>query len=343
MESYNQSFNEYSSSNDTHNEGIPVFATYLSIAVILLTDIIVVTPAVMVISVIWKTGELHTKYYFFVANLLATIAAYKIFRSFLQYLIMILYLLDLNSDSTETVLRWLIFPQYMILHSMTILLPITLAAERWIVIAFPYRHRSIMTKRTVAIILVVMWVLSAILTTIITVTLPADIFWPLALFCRHYIFYVLLVIPRLTSTFFIIATNVFLQYKITLSNRKAKENNRLGNEEEAKRFTKLVQMFQAQTKTTITLYLVGGLDVIANILIPIMYPTIAAAVEPDKQIYFWRFLMYPMKFCVFLSHALIYALCMKKIRKRLPNCIALCHNRQWTIRQNRVIILHRQS
>ena len=231
MESYNQSFNEYSSSNNTDNEGIPVpvCVTYLSMVVILLTDIIVVTPAVIVINVIWKTRELHTKCYFFVANLLATIVTYKVFRSFLQYLIMILYLLDLNSDSTETVLRWLIFPQYMILHLMTILLPITLAVERSIVIAFPYRHRSIMTNKMAAIILALMWILSAILTTIITVTLPADIFWPLALFRRHYIFYIILVILRLMSTVFIIATNVFLQCKITISNRKAEESKRLGS------------------------------------------------------------------------------------------------------------------
>ena len=45
-------------------------------------------------------------------------------------------------------------------------------------------------------------------------------------------------------------------------------------------------MFQTLTKTTITLYLVGGLDVLANVLIPIMHPTIAASVEPDKQIFF---------------------------------------------------------
>ena len=156
MEFYNQSFSQLFFSNDTYTEEVPVFVTYLSMVVVLISAIIVITPAMMIINVIWNTMELHTKYYFFVANLLATIAANKIVRSFLQYLIMILYLLDLNSDSIDTVLRWLILPLSTILYLMIILLPITTAAERLIVIAFPYHHRSIMTTKTAAIILAVM-------------------------------------------------------------------------------------------------------------------------------------------------------------------------------------------
>jgi len=62
----------------------------------------------------------------------------------------------------------------------------------------------------------------------------------------------------------------FLQYKVTISYRKARENQKLGSEEEAKRFRKLVQQLQAQTKVTITLLFIGGIDVIANMLIPLL-------------------------------------------------------------------------
>ena len=127
----------------------------------------------------------------------------------------------------------------------------------------------------------------------------------------------------------------------TITNRKARENRRLGNEEEVKRFMKLVQMFRAQAKATITLFLVGGVDVIANILIPVMYAVISVSVESNKRIYFERFLMHPIQFCLLLSHPVLYGLYMKKIRKRLPNCTTCLG--QWTIRHNRVDILHQQG
>jgi len=80
---------------------------------------------------------------------------------------------------------------------------------------------------------------------------------------------------------FILVVNVFLQYKITISNRKARENQKLGNEEEEKRFRKLVQQLQAQTKVTITLLFIGGIDVIANMLILLLYVVIS--VNGTKQ------------------------------------------------------------
>ena len=67
-------------------------------------------------------------------------------------------------------------------------------------------------------------------------------------------------VPQSISIICIVAANSFLQYKITLSNGKAAENQRLGNEDEAKNFKTLLQEVQAQAKATITLFLVGGID-----------------------------------------------------------------------------------
>ena len=96
-----QSFNESFTSNNTSTKEVPLFVTYLNMVVILVVTIIVITPAVIVINVIWKNREeLHTKYFVFVANLLATDIASIIVQSISQYLIMILYLVDINSNST---------------------------------------------------------------------------------------------------------------------------------------------------------------------------------------------------------------------------------------------------
>ena len=78
-------------------------------------------------------------------------------------------------------------------------------------------------------------------------------------------------ISYLISIICTVAANGFLQYKIAITNRKAKENQRLGNEEEMKKFKKLSQEIWAQAKATITIFLVGGIDVIANILYIVTY------------------------------------------------------------------------
>ena len=336
-ESYNQSYNE--TFDDPINE-IPSFVTYLSMFGVLGTFIIVVVPAMMVLNIIWWTKELHTKHYFFVANFLATIVANKTVRSVLQLIIFILYLVESNSDFVGAVLRLVVLPVWVILYLMTILLPITLAAERTIVIAYPYRYRSIITTKTTAIALAAMWGTSVILTILITAFVPVEIVWPLAVFDWHSAIYPVVLVPRLISTVFIIIANAFLQYQITISNRKAAENQRLGNEEEAKRFRKLVQVFQAQVKCTITLFLVGGIDVIATILLPIMYAIAEMSVDPSEKMYYLKFLLHPIQFCVFLSHPLVYGLCVKKIRNRLPRC--LFFHRRWTTRRSRVTAIRRR-
>ena len=340
MADYNVSFAESLPSNGTHAEEVPLFITYLNMAVILMLTIMVIYPAVIVINVIWKTRELHTKYYFFVANLLATDIFAVIIRGAKQYLIAILYLLDLNSGSSGVILRFVVSPIFTIFHLMTILLPITLAIERIIVIGFPYRHRSILTTKTVISILGVMWGVSLILTIIITIIVPIDMAWPFATFTFHSNVIAFFGAPRLISAAFITAANVFLQYKVFVSNSKARENQRLGNEEEVKRLTKLVQLLRAQAKPTLTLVLVGGIDVLGNLLISFLYGVIGTTVEPSKRVYLKHFLMYPLVISLLASHPLVYGLYMKKIRDRLPRC-TVCQD-HWNPRNSRVTTLHQR-
>ena len=125
MESYNQSTN--GSSNDT--EEVPLFVAYLSMVTSLTSVIIVIPPAVTVINVIWQTGELHTNHFFFIAQLIATKATWIIVASVQAHLIIILYLLNLNSDSVAIVLKWTSSIPFILLYLMAILLPITVAIE----------------------------------------------------------------------------------------------------------------------------------------------------------------------------------------------------------------------
>ena len=320
MESNNHSSNESISSGDAGTIEIPLFVTYFNMAIIPMVVIIVVTPAVMVIRVICNNKELHTKYYFFVANLLATTILNITVEGVLQYIIMILYLLDLNTDSNCNSIKWVVFPLHTVLQLVTILLLSTLAIERVIVIASPYRHKFIMTKKMVAGILATVWGLSAIITVVNTLYVSFEIIWPLAVikFEKTYISSYALV--RLTSAAFIIVANIYLYWQVTKSNMKATENTKLGNEEEAKRFTKLVQLIRSQSKTTLTLLMLGGIDIIASVLIPTMYVVISFSADDITSLYLQQFLMYPIESGILLCHSLTYGMYMKKIRSRLPRC-----------------------
>ena len=69
------------------------------------------------------------------------------------------------------------------------------------------------------------------MTTITIVTVPIDIVWPLGLIHFHAKVYAVVGVSQLIPMICIVAANSFLKYKITLANRKAAENQRLGNEE----------------------------------------------------------------------------------------------------------------
>ena len=341
MESYNQCTNG-SSLNDTSTETEQLFSTYLCTVIIvtLTSAIIVITPAVTIINVIWQSRELHTKYFFFVAHLLTTSVTLVIAVNVLTYAVMLIYLLGMDSDSAVIVLKWLGIAPFLLLYLMNVLSPIPVTTERMITIAFPYRHKSIMTNKTVAGVLAAMWGISAILTIIINVIIPFDVVWSLALVRWHPTIHVVVAVPRLTSIVCIVAANSFLQYKITISNRKAEENQRLGNEEEVKKIKKLLHEVRAQAKATITLFIVGGIDVIANILQTVTYLVIEASAESSNKMYLLLFSYYIIETCFLLSRILVHGFYMKKIRNRLPNWMT-CY-RQWIIRHNRVGILHQQ-
>ena len=305
----------------------------------LILAIVMTTPAVTIINAIWQTRKLHTKYFFFVAHLLAIHVTWITVTGIMIYLIITLYLLDLNSDSAVTALKWLAIAPSMLLYFMSVLSPIPVAIERMIVIAFPFRHRSILTTKTVVGMLAAMWGLSAILTIIIIITIPVDIFWPLGLIHSHQTVYAITGVFFLTSIICIVAANSFLQYKITISNRKAKENQRLGNEE-VKKFKKILREVRAQAKATITLFILGGIDMIAHLLQIVTYAITETLVGSNKKIYVVIFSYQVIGSSFLLARILVHGLYMKKIRNRLSNWM-VCY-RQWITRHNRVGILHQQ-
>ena len=79
-----------------------------------------------------------------------------------------------------------------------------------------------MTTKTAIGILAMMWSLSFILTTLITITVPVNVMWPLALIRFDGIIAQFFALPRLTAATLIAAANVFLQYKVISQIEKLK-------------------------------------------------------------------------------------------------------------------------
>ena len=343
MESFNES-SKGSQPLDIFTIEVPLFATYLKMLLVLVMMILIVTPAVIVVCIIKKTEALHTNYYFLVANLLVTDIIFLIYKLVTDYLIMIVYLLDLNTDTVGEVLFWLSVPLTLTLFTLTNLLYITLAIERVVVFGFPYRHRNIMTTKVVRDMVVSTWVVSAILAAATTALVPHHILWPFgATTTTEHSKRIAIQGPiRVIAAAFIIATNAFLYYKVHQSNKKAKENMRTGSsgEEETKRLNKLVQKLRSHMKPTISLLLLGGIEAIISLLLPITHMNIGA-LGPAGELYVSQFFLYTIHSCIRLSHSLVYGLYMKQIRQRLPNYnISSCPKYP---RRSKVIVLNQQQ
>ena len=139
---------------------------------------------------------------------------------------------------------------------------------------------------------------------------------------------------RLTAAAFILVTNAYLFYKAAASKRKARKNKTHGNQEKTARYTKLVQLLRSHLKPTITVLVVGGIDVIANTVLCIRYVKLSHSAEDTTNIDMEQFLMYPLESAVLLSHSLTYGIYMKEIRAGLPK-IKICQ-RPWPMCPRRV-------
>ena len=175
-------------------------------------------------------------------------------------------------------------PLHMILRFTSILLLITLAAEHAAVLALPFSHKSYMTNKTVAGTTATVWVLSAVLTAIITIVVPANIVWLLAVINFSDDIIPFIMSARLIVAAFILVTNAYLFYKAAASKRKARKNKTQGNQGKAVRYAKLVQLLRSHLKPTITVLVVGGIDVIANTVLCIGYVKLYHSAEDTNNI-----------------------------------------------------------
>ena len=213
-----QSLNGTYGSNDTSFD-IPLFATYLNIILLLLAIPAVIVPAVLVIRIILQTEELHTIYYLFVINLLAT-DILNTLRMVFQIILMILYLFGINVDTIVSLIIYAILctPRTAVRFTF-----ITLAIDRVVAVAFPYRHRSIMTYKRAYIMIILTWIISSIVALVVFLTSSLAFVGPFGAYIlveKSIVLEILFALLLILPVILIICINVYLYVQINKSKQK---------------------------------------------------------------------------------------------------------------------------
>ena len=136
MESSINSSNDTNITDDIFSD-VPLVATYLKILLSLVILPVIIIPAAVIIHIIRKTEELHTKYCLFLVNLLIS-DILTTTRYCFEISIMILYLLNIRihvSVITHTIIS---VPQVVTRYSFVLL-----AIDRVVGVGFPYRYRNL--------------------------------------------------------------------------------------------------------------------------------------------------------------------------------------------------------
>ena len=340
----NQSLNGTYGSDDISYD-IPLFITYLNIMLLLVAIVAVIIPAVLVIRIILQTEELHTIYYLFVINLLVTDVLNTLRLGF-EIILTCFYLFGINVD---TYVNFIIYTILCTPRTAVRFTFITLAIDRVVAVAFPYRHKSIMTYKRAYIMIILTWIISSIVALAVYLTSSLVFVGPFGTYIPveksivlEILFAFLLILPVILIT----CINVYLYVQIYKSKQKYEENMRThgrNDSNEIKQLKRTYYKFKKQVKITLSLLVLGGVDGILNLLTLIIL-AMSRFLLVSYLVYVSQLGFHPL-FCIqIISHSLVYGIYMKDIRRRLCKCQLF--RRLWKrcpLRPSKVIVLHQSK
>ena len=319
---------------------VPLFVSYLKMILLLLRPLLVGIPSVLVIRVIVVVKELHTKYFFFLVNLLITDLVGVVIGNLLQFVTIVIYVSGINFKLPCVYFRIVDTPSI-----ASQLLFITLGIDRFVAIVFPYNYKKIMTKRFALGMVAVVWGLAVLWNTILMLGVtdsyleqfgkcyPLNDSW--LYFLRWFMFAI--------STALIVVINIYLYYEVLLSNKRYEESMKLHGESlTTEKYATHKRRLKSHVKPTISVLLLGGLDGLFNVTPPLLYMLTILAVGNDDfttRVYISEFLLFPIKGVQLMCHPLVYGLCMAKIRRRIFD-FELYH--RIFSRRSKVVVLNRQ-
>ena len=315
------------------------YASYFKLSFLFLGSPAVIIPALFIIHVVIKNEKLQTKRNFFLINLLITDIALVFSKCIINGTLITLHLFDINLDANCTVI--IILTLIPALANKLCFLPVVV--DRLLNIAFPFDYKQIMTNKVVAITITTLWLVT-ICSTVIIVTNNTLLYLPPLGDCivtdNHTLFRIIIVGPQLATVLAIIITSIYLRYRIYKTN-KLFQRTPTNTAERRKALSAgiLLDKLRKELKPTISILMMGGLDGLLNLLIPIIWlgGRLVFTQGPHLRRMYSQLITLLVQLCQSLSHSLTYGIYNKKIRKYL------CEYKKIFLKHSKVITLKRET
>ena len=317
-----------------YNVTYPLYATYMKLFGFLFMAILVVISSSYVIHVILKNKELRNTNNILIINLLITDIITCATLCLVGVPLIIAYLTGVEIHANCNIITPMI--EWIVLSTRMMILPP--AAHRFICVARPFTHKSIMTKKRIIMMIVVLWVIPIVPRILLGSNGPV-VYIPSLGGCATVAsgieIGVLIAMLGYASSFVLTITSaIYLRHKIIHVKAYIRELHRCGMERgKLSKSQRLKELLTEQFKPTIAVFVVGGVDAVGNLLFAIIALYIQISTTPIERFQIFQIVVVPLLFLQLLSHSLSYGLYNKNIPDEMRPCYP---------KRSQVIVINRQ-
>ena len=287
---------------------LPGYVTFFSLVFQLIMTLVIFIMAGWVFVTIKTTRSLHKPHSIFVANLMVT----DMILAVLQTAVTIDYVIGVDLLSCNV--RQFFFSPIVEVHFTYLMISV----DKVIGIAFPYKHRKILTPRVVASMLVTTWALAVLLSVNSLISnykdVPQyDLCASLIVISQHF---VIRMLPILLASFLTISLNVYLSIKAYNISKQTEKVARLsGNSSgEVKSLKKKYKRVKKDLKPLITLLmLIIGSSLVAFSFI-LLLNSLKLVWSHQTILGLEQALRPNISYVVLFLHPTVYGLYFKQVR-----------------------------
>ena len=264
---------------------IPEYLSYIYLCSTLMGIPVVIVPALRAIAIIVKNKKLQANNNIFLINLLIADVGLAVVLWCTDGLFTVLYLLGVNVDVDCRIK--LIPVMIFVIGSKLMFIPT--CVERFIHIAVPFHYKRIVTTKAIMTTIITLWMVTIVTTTILCINQsfeyipsvgvckPTQTNIPLLLIFLLYLF---------TPIVLITITSIYLHHRIIKSKNffhSVKRN--AAQERKSNKAGRLLKILQEQVKPTMSVFRVGGIDAVIDIISLVM-AAVATLVSPANNVTF---------------------------------------------------------
>lgn len=276
----------------------------------------VTAPALFVIYVILKNEKLQTKNNVFLINLLVSDIILVLTKLTVRGTLIILYLCGVDIDANCFFIGSLNL--FTGLASKINFLPVVI--DRLLYVALPFAYKRIVTNKVVTVTIIILWLTTACLSaaTAVNATLSYQPSLGDCLIVTNQIRAYLII--QMITVLVIIVTSIYFRYKIYKSNKFFNGLHATAAErQKAITAGKLLEKLQKELKSTVSVLIVGGVDGLLNLLVPLIWMggQFIFTQNPLVRQAYIRMVIYLVQICQSSSHPLTYGVYTKDIREYL--------------------------